>query len=431
MSEPLPKTTSHFRQQLWFKVFLALILGFVIGSLLSENLGLIDADIARPLGQWLALPGTIFMMLLKFIVLPLVLSSVILGIVNSNDVKAIKTLGFGVAYILCTSAMAIALAFFLAGWIQPGLVMNPEYLGQLSSPDLQQLDLTENGIIGIITGIFPTNIFSHLSQNQMLQVVVAAIIFGFGLLHLDYKSARPLLELMESVQSLCMTIVLWLMKYTPIVVFGLIANVIITKGLGAISAVSLFFINVIVGLLLILVIYLIIIAVFTKKSPWLFLNNCREVMALALATSSSSATMPVTLRVTESLHGVKPQVSRLIIPLGTTINMDATAMYQATVVLFIAQAFGIDLTTTQMVTIVLLSLVASIGAPGIPSSSLPILAGTLASQGLPVEGMALILGVDRLLDMGRSVVNVTGDMTAATVLNRFINDDSAVPNKET
>ncbi|TLU66652.1 dicarboxylate/amino acid:cation symporter [Thalassotalea litorea] len=424
MSETEKPTNTHFRQQLWFKVLIALFLGFSVGSLLSENFGLVNVNTARTLGQWLALPGTIFMMLLKFIVLPLVLSSVILGIASSNDVKALKTLGFGVSYILCTSALAIALAFVLAGWIQPGLVMNPEYLGQLSPPEMQRLDLTENGLIGMITGIFPTNIFSHLSQNQMLQVVVAAIIIGFGLLHMDNKSAQPLLALMESVQSLCMTIVLWLMKYTPIVVFGLIANVIITKGLGAISAVSLFFINVLIGLLCIILVYLFIIAVFAKKSPWEFLRNCREVMALALATSSSSATMPVTLRVTESLHGVKPQISRLIIPLGTTINMDATAMYQATVVLFIAQAFGIDLTTAQMVTIVLLSLVASIGAPGIPSASLPILAGTLASQGLPVEGMALILGVDRLLDMGRSVVNVTGDMTAATVLNRYINNKS-------
>ncbi|QDP00270.1 dicarboxylate/amino acid:cation symporter [Thalassotalea sp. PS06] len=431
MSEIQQTTPSKFRQQLWFKVLIALILGFAVGTLFSENLALIDSATAKSIGQWLALPGTIFMMLLKFIVLPLVLSSVILGIASSNDVRAIKTLGFGVIYILLTSTIAIALAFLLAGWIQPGAVMNSDYLGSLTNPDMKQLDLTENGLIGIITGIFPNNVFSHLSKNQMLQVVVAAIIFGFGLLHMDRKSARPLLELMESVQSLCMTIVLWLMKYTPIVVFGLIANVIITKGLGAISAVSMFFANVLIGLLCIIALYLVLVALVANKSPMTFLKNCREVMALALATSSSSATMPVTLRVTETLHGVKPQVSRLIVPLGTTINMDATAMYQATVVLFIAQAFGIDLTNTQMVTIVLLSLVASIGAPGIPSSSLPILAGTLASQGLPVEGMALILGVDRLLDMGRSVVNVTGDMTAATVMNRFINDDSAVPNKKT
>lgn len=424
MYDPAILNKPKLRQQLWFKVIIALLAGFFVGALLGDNVALVERQLALKLGSWIALPGYIFMTLLKFIVIPLVVSSVMLGICQGQTKHATKTLGFGLTYILFTSAMATGLALFLANIIQPGLAINNSFLGALTSINVQQLNVIEHGVIGLIKGVFPDNFVKHMANTEMLQLVVGAIIFGFAMLSMPKKDTKPVVAFMESIQKICMTIVLWLMKYTPIVVFGLIANTVINKGLGAITAVSLFFINVVIGLVLLVVFYMLIVAVFAKRNPFTFIKNCREVMALALATSSSSATMPVTLRVTENLHHVDPQVSRLIIPLGTTINMDATAMYQATVVIFIAQAFGIDLTSMQLVSIVLLAIVASIGAPGIPSSSIPILAGTLASQGLPVEGIALILGVDRLLDMGRSVVNVTGDMTAATVLNRFIKPQS-------
>ncbi|WNC71662.1 dicarboxylate/amino acid:cation symporter [Thalassotalea psychrophila] len=414
----LDKTT--IREQLWFKVIISLFAGFIIGALLGENFAYVERELALSIGEWIALPGYIFMTLLKFVVIPLVISSVILGIYQGQNNKALSTVGLGLMYILCTSALATGLAFFLAGIIEPGSAINNSFLGALAEHDVKQLNVIEHGVIGIIKGIFPDNLFMHMNNTDMLQLVVAAMIIGFALLNMPKKDTKPLVDLMQSIQNVCMTIVLWLMKYTPIVVFGLIANTVINKGLGAITAVSLFFLNVVIGLLALLIIYMLLVTFLGKRNPFTFMKNSREVMALALATSSSSATMPVTLRVTEDIHKVSPQVSRLIIPLGTTINMDATAMYQATVVLFIAQAFGIDLSTMQLVSIVLLAIVASIGAPGIPSSSIPILAGTLASQGLPVEGIALILGVDRLLDMGRSVVNVTGDMTAATILDRFI-----------
>ena len=420
MTSPELSERLKLREQLWFKVIIGLFAGFMIGALLGENFALVQREVALTIGEWIALPGYIFMTLLKFVVIPLVISSVILGIYQGQNNKALNTLGFGLIYILCTSALATGLAFFLAGIIEPGNAINNSFLGAIEGHNVKQLNVIEHGVIGIIKGIFPDNLFRHMNNTDMLQLVVAAIIVGFALLNMSKQETKPLVDLMQSIQTVCMNIVLWLMKYTPIVVFGLIANTVINKGLGAITAVSLFFLNVVIGLLALLLIYMLLITFFTKRNPFEFMKNCREVMALALATSSSSATMPVTLRVTENVHKVSPQVSRLIIPLGTTINMDATAMYQATVVLFIAQAFGIDLSTMQLVSIVLLAIVASIGAPGIPSSSIPILAGTLASQGLPVEGIALILGVDRLLDMGRSVVNVTGDMTAATVLDRFI-----------
>ncbi|QBY05755.1 dicarboxylate/amino acid:cation symporter [Thalassotalea sp. HSM 43] len=412
------------REQLWFKVLFALFAGVIVGVLMGQDLALMPHHIATSISEWLALPGYLFMTLLKFIVIPLVISSVMLGICDSSGSKALKTLGSSVGFILFTTTIATTIALSLTFLIEPGAAVDNRYFGGTGDSTINPINIAENGALGIIKGIMPGNLFYHMSNADMLQIVVAAIIIGLALLNMAKDDSMPLIALMRSVQKVCMTIVIWLMKYTPIVVFGLILNTVVQMGLGAIVAVSMFFATVVLGMLCMVLVYMLIIAILTPHNPLTFIKNCREVIAFALATSSSSATMPVTLRVTETLHKVRPQISRLVIPLGTTVNMDGTAIFQATAVVFIAQAFGVDLTTTQLIIISLLAIVASIGAPGIPSGSLPILAGTLASQGLPVEGMALVIGVDRLLDMGRGVINILGDMTSATVLNTYIKEDT-------
>ncbi len=411
---------TKMRSQLWFKVLIALFLGFGVGTLMGPDLILMDSGTAQNIGEWLALPGNLFLITLKFIVIPLVISSVMLGIADGNDNKAIGTLGMGVVYFVITTTVAITVAFFIAGLIQPGAQIAAASTADLVKPDIMAPDIGGRSVPEMLRGAMPTNMIRHMADNAMLQLVIAAAIFGLAMLRMDKEESQPIMDLMRSTQKICMTVVLWLMKYAPIVVFGLIANTVIERGFSAINSVSLFFITVVFALLVMLVFYALLLFFVARRSPIEFFKNSREVMIFAFSTSSSSATMPVTLETTIDRHKVSPGVTGLVIPLGTTINMDGTALYQAIAALFIAQAFGIDLTTMQMASIIVLTVAGSIGTPGIPSAGIPILAGILDSQGIPVEGIALILGVDRLLDMSRTVINVMGDMTAAAVMDKLM-----------
>ena len=411
--------TERKRDQLWFKVLVGLMLGFAVGSLMGPDLNYMDTATALTFGDWMALPGNIFLIMLRFIVIPLVISSVMLGIADGNDTSAIGTLGAGIVYFVITTTIAITIAFFVTSIIQPGASMGAMTQG-LVVPDIAQTDIAGRSIPDMIRGAMPINMIRHMADNAMLQLVIAAAIFGVAMLKMDEKESLPILDLMRSTQKVCMTIVMWLMKYAPIVVFGLIANTVIKSGFAAIEAVSLFFVNVVVVLLAMLTVYAILLKFIARRSPIEFFKKSREVMVLAFSTSSSAATMPVTLEVSIDEHKINKSVVGLVVPLGTTINMDGTALYQAVAAIFIAQAYGIDLTTLQMVSIVVLTIAGSIGTPGIPSAGIPILAGILASQGIPVEGIALIMGVDRLLDMSRTVINVMGDMTAAAVLEKLM-----------
>ncbi|WP_374765264.1 dicarboxylate/amino acid:cation symporter [Yunchengibacter salinarum] len=408
------------RHQLWFRVLVGLLAGFAGGLLLGPEVGLVADGTGKLIGEWLALPGNIFLTVLQFIVIPLVVASVMLGIADGNDSRAIGTLGGGVLWFVITTTIAITIAFILSNLIEPGSQIDSSRLGGLGNPDVDAPDLTGRSIPATIASALPENMFEHMASNDMLQIVIAAAIFGLALIRMPNVEGQPIIDLMRATQSVCMTVVLWLMKFAPIVVFGLIADTVITKGLSAIAAVSMFFFTVILALLAMIGVYMLLVAVLGGRNPITFIKDCREPMLLAFSTSSSSATMPVTLRTTTARHKVRTSVGGLVIPLGTTINMDGTALYQAVAATFIAQAYGLDLTTFQMVSIVVLAIAGSIGTPGIPSAGIPILAAILENQGIPVEGIALILGVDRLLDMSRTVINVTGDMTAATVLDRLI-----------
>ena len=411
---------NRMRNQLWFKVLIALFLGFGVGTAMGPDMQWMRADYAQTIGEWMALPGNLFLITLKFIVIPLVISSVMLGIADGNDSGAIGTLGIGVIYFVITTTIAISISFFLGGLIEPGAQIAASATAELVKPEIAAPDIAGRSIPDLLRGAMPTNMIRHMADNAMLQLVIAAAIFGLAMLRMDRDESQPIMDLMRSTQKVCMTVVLWLMRYAPIVVFGLIANTVIERGFSAISGVSLFFITVILALLAMLCVYSILLIFVARRSPIEFFKNSREVMVFAFSTSSSSATMPVTLETSIDRHKIHPGVTGLVIPLGTTINMDGTALYQAVAALFIAQAFGIDLTTFQMASIVVLAIAGSIGTPGIPSAGIPILAGILSSQGIPVEGIALILGVDRLLDMSRTVVNVMGDMTAAAVMDRLM-----------
>ncbi len=422
--EALESLSSGFQgDQMWKKVLLGLVAGLVVGVLLGPDLDLIPRHIATTLGEWMALPGNLFLTLVRFIVIPLVLASITVGIAGGNDAAAVRKIGGTVVlYFLMTTTFSVSVAIFLTKYINPGSYVDQSIVSQAVDKVGEfgnAAMITSSSIPQTIIAILPTNPMASMAQGQMLQIVIASIIFGLALLMIPKKESDPLVDLLTSVQSASMAIVSWVMKIVPLAVFGLLANAAITFGISAITGISVYVLTFLGVLLALLAFYSVILVTVSKRSPLTFFRQIREPFIIAFSTSSSSATMPVTLRTATEKVGVNPTVASMVVPLGATVNMDGTAAYQAVVVVFLAQVFGIDLSFAQLATLLAITIGASIGTPGMPGGAIAILAAILLDFGIPIEGIALILAVDRILDMCRTAVNVTGDIVTTTVVERF------------
>ena len=419
--------------RLWLKILLGLLLGVLAGALLGPDLGLVSAKAAGTLSSWLALPGNLFIDLIRFIVIPLVISSVALGIAGSGSAKLVQKLGvailgFFLVMIVVSASISIAITWVL----KPGAYFNRaamESAGTVAANVPMPTSIAVD-IPSAIIDLIPPNPFTALSEGNMLEIIIAAAIFGAALLVMRAAEAAPLRHLLESVQAASLTVINFLMRFAPIAVFGLLAKVMITNGLGVLVGFGAYIGTFLLVLAVILVIYAVIVAAL-GRNPFEFARNIREPFLLGFSTSSSSATMPVTLQTAETKLGISPTVSRMVIPLGTTINMDGTAAYQACVVVFLAQVFGIDLSVGQLVMLVLLSIAASVGAPGTPGGVLAILVGVLSQFGIPPEGFAIVLAVDRILDMSRTTVNITGDLVTSAFVQKISGFGGQVPLKKT
>ena len=254
----------------------------------------------------------------------------------------------------------------------------------------------------------------------MLQVVLFAIIFGMALIMMTPAQSKPLLDVLGSLLEVCMTVVQFAMRLAPYAVFGLMAQLTTKIGLDALLGMGMYVGTVLIGLGILLGFYLIIVFVIAHMKPREFLINAREAMLLAFSTSSSAAVLPLTLKTAQDKLKIRSSVAQFVIPLGATINMDGTALYQGVAAIFLAQVFGIDLNAGQMLLIIITAVGASIGAPGTPGVGIIILAMVLESVNIPIAGIALIMGVDRMLDMSRTAINVSGDLVASTVMNRWL-----------
>jgi Na+/H+-dicarboxylate symporter len=411
--------------KLWLKVLIGLALGVTVGFILGPDINLIARDTAETIGGWLALPGNMFLTLIRFVVIPLVISSIALGIASGDDTDSVKKLGGGVlAFFVATTAAAVAIGVVVAKVIAPGTYIDAEARAQglgAANMDVQGLGMGDGTIPQAIVGVFPTNPMASMAEGALLQIVIAAAIFGIALLAIPKKEAKPLIDLLASVQSASMSIVGWLMKFAPIAVFGLLANVMIKVGFTAFIGVSVYVGTFIIALAGVAVMYMVLLVVMAGRSPLTFISQVREPLIIAFSTSSSSATMPVTLRAIENNAGIHPSIGRLVIPLGATANMGGTAVYQAVVVLFLAQVYGISLSPSDLGVLLALAVASSVGAPGVPGGSLAMLITILTMVGIPTEGIALVLAVDRILDMMRTSVNVGGDMVAAAVMEKRLN----------
>lgn len=394
----------------WFKrlslttwIFIALILGVLAGLALQGAPDIADTYI-KPF-------GTIFLNLIKMIVVPLVLFSIIAGVVSLDDVKKVGAIGGKtILFYLVTTGFAVTLGLIFAN------VMNVGAGYVMDTQDLSYEATDPPSFIDTIVNIFPSNFFQPMADATMLQVIVIAVVFGFGMIAAG-KKAKPVIEICNAMSDVCIAIMRGIILVAPFGVFGLICPVIANNGIDVLR--PLLWLIVVAYLAMICQIVLVysgIIKVFARMSPLKFLRSEMPVMGFAFASASSVGTLPINMECTEKM-GVSKEVTSFVLPLGATINMDGTAIYQGVCAIFIAQVFGIDLTLGQQFTIVMTAVLASIGTAGVPGSGMIMLAMVLQSVGLPVEGVALVAGVDRILDMMRTTVNVTGDAAVATCVD--------------
>ncbi|QSP94731.1 dicarboxylate/amino acid:cation symporter [Marinobacter salinisoli] len=409
--------------RLWLKVLIGMLLGLITGTLLGPSVGLVEPATGSLIGNWLAFPGQLFLATIQMIVIPLVIASVVRGLAASENVSQLRTMGVRVTiFFIITTAVAAMIGLWIGGVMNPGAMMTglaatapPSITATAPAADLPDvLELPET-----LIGLLPGNPLDAMVEGQMLQVVIFSIIVGVALVSMESKKSRPMLELLDSLQQICMTVVGWAMRLAPVAVFGLMAQLTTTIGFQAMLGMASYVVTVIVGLLLMLVVYMVILKVIAGDSPRRFLKDTRDVLLLAFSTSSSAAVMPLSIRTAEDKLGVRPSVSQFVIPLGATINMNGTALYQAVATVFLAQVYGVDLGTGSLALVVAMAVGASVGSPATPGVGIVILAMVLQTVGVPPSGIALIMGVDRILDMCRTAINVTGDLITCRLMENW------------
>lgn len=417
------ETKKLVETHLWAKILLFLFLGLVTGFLLGPQLNLVSPKLSSTITDWLVVPGKIFLTLMQMIIIPLVLSSVVLGVLNSESLELLKKIAIRlVPYFILTTVVSILIGFTVAETLKPGTKIDRSQIKQ--NVNVQETlvisDETKPSIPDTLTSILPKNPAFSIVEGELFQVVVFALIIGVALLSISKEQAEPIINLLTATQHLSMVVVGWAMKLAPIAVFGLMSELLASVGSEVLFGIGSYILSVVLALLGILIVYMLVLALGAQQNPFKVLNTIRPLQLLAFSTSSSAAVMPLTLETAEKKLGVSNSVSRFVIPIGTTINMDGTAAYQGVAACFIAQAYGLDLSLAQIALIVASATGASIGAPGTPGVGTAILASILKGIGIPAEGVLLVMSVDRILDMLRTVINVTGDITASLFFNRWI-----------
>ncbi len=422
----------HFlrRTQLWLQILLGMTLGILVGYLCSPSKGLLSANTASSVAGWLSLPGHIFLTLIQSVVIGLVVSSIIIGLNSSQDKDSLKRVSTSIIpYFLLTTTAACAIGIALTMILRPGEYIHADLVSQtiettqISAQAAGISNPEEHGIANIpakIVSLIPANFLKAAVSNNMLQIVAFTILIGLALRSIGPARSQPLLSFFASLQAVSMKVVAWAMILAPWAVFGLLAEITIQIGIGALVTMSAYVGTVLLGLTLLLVLYLAIVAVFSRMSPFRFLASIRDVMLLAFSTSSSAAVMPLSIKAAEERLDVQPTVSQLVIPLGATVDMAGTALYQVVAAVFLTQVFNISLSPAGLVVLTVTTVGASIGTPSAPGVGIVVLATILSGIGVPTTGIALIIGVDRILDMCRTSVNVTGDLVGCVVANRFI-----------
>ena len=404
--------------QLYTKVLIGLVAGVLFG-MLAGQWGFSDfvSSYIKPI-------GSAFIKLISMVVIPLVFASLIVGTSSLNDIRKLGRIGAKtMAYYLCTTIIAICIGLLLANTLRPGAGLSEQTRTKLiqSSPEesVAPIDTTlkKPTITDILLNIIPTNPIRAFVEGRMLQIIFFALMTGICLGLIPSERSRPVIDFFEGVNDVIIKMVHIIMKLAPYGVFALISAVVADFGLDVLFVLIKYSLVVVVGLVLhVAIVYSLAIKIFSKQKVRTFFRGIRPAQLIAFSSASSSATLPVTMECAEKNLGVPGQIASFALPLGATINMDGTALYQGVSTVFIAQVYGLGLNPMQQLTIVLTAVLASIGTAGTPAAGVITLAIVLKSIGVPLEGIALIMGVERILDMCRSVVNVTGDASCAVVV---------------
>ena len=415
---------------LYAKILIGMLFGVVFG-LMAINLEWINFT-----NNWISPFGEIFIRLLTLIAIPLILVSLTKGVSDLKDTSRLSKMGLKtISLYIVSTVIAISIGLVLVNLIKPGnffpeeqqQILFEKYSESVGSRKADAESLESKGPLQFIVDMVPENIFYSVSKNSlMLQSIFFALLFGIAIILLPEKRTQPVKDLVGSLNEIVLKIIAIIMNFAPIGVFALIASVIVdvagdnpADSLSLFSALGMYGLVVIIGILImILLVYPIVVSLITHKSYFNFLKGIFPAQLVAFSTSSSAATLPVTKKCVEENLGVSEEVSSFVIPIGATINMDGTSLYQAVAAVFIAQVFGIDLSFGEMLTIVLTATLASIGSAAVPGAGMIMLLVVLSSVNIPPEGLALIFAVDRPLDMLRTCVNITGDSAISTIVNK-------------
>ncbi|MDO5608643.1 MAG: dicarboxylate/amino acid:cation symporter [Capnocytophaga sp.] len=411
---------------LHWQIFLGMILGGLVALLMLQfSFGKeLVLDYIKPF-------GTIFINALKLIAVPLILASLIKGISDLKDISKLSKIGTRTIVIyLVTTVVAVSLGLLIANTIQPGKMLGDEtrnellssYQGEATTAITSAQTHREKRPLDALVDLVPDNIVKSASENiNMLQIIFCAIFFAIAMILIPEKKARPVKKFFDSLNDIILKIIDLMMKSAPYGVFALIAALVVeVPNIEVLSALAMYALCVVIGLLLMMGIYSVLVYSYTKRTPRFFLRNMAPVQLLAFSTSSSSATLPVTMERVEEYLGVDEEVSSFVLPVGATVNMDGTSLYQAVAAIFIAQAFGMNLSMEAQLGIVATATLASIGSAGVPGAGMVMLVIVLAQAGIPEAGLALIFAVDRPLDMLRTVVNVTGDACVSMLVAKSV-----------
>ena len=392
------------KMSLAMQIFIAMLLAIFAGLLLQGR-----AEFAT---NFIKPFGTIFLNLVKFIVVPIVLFSIMCGIISMKDIRKVGSIGLKtVVFYLCTTAFAVTIGL-IGGNLFKGL------FPVIATTDLAYEAKEATSFMDTLVNIFPSNFFKPLVEANMLQVIVMAVLMGFSIILVGEKNARVVSAFndLNDIFMKCMELIL---KLSPIGVFCLLCPIIATNGTAIIGSLAMVLLTAYICYVFhAVLVYSLSVRAMGGMSPAKFFKGMMPAIIFAFSSASSVGTLPINLDCTQKL-GAKKEVASFVLPLGATINMDGTAIYQGVCAIFIAACYGIQLTLPQMLTIVLTATLASIGTAGVPGAGMVMLAMVLTSVGLPVDGIALVAGVDRIFDMGRTTVNITGDAACAIVVSNM------------
>lgn len=384
------------------KIFIALVLGIIVGMIMTKNPA-IAVEYIKPF-------GTIFLNLIKWIVTPLVFFSIMAGVISMRDIKRVGSVGIKtLAYYLCTTAFAITIGMLIANLLK-GIfpVLKTTDLVYEASEPVKFMDT--------LVGIFPANFFAPFVEANMLQIIVASLIIGFALLLVKQQKEIEF-KMVDTLNDVFMKAMEMIVSLSPIGVFCLICPVVAENGPAVLGSLAKVLLVAYLGYFLhAVIVYSLAVRAGAGMNPVTFFKGMMPAIMFAFSSASSVGTLPINMECTEKL-GASKEIASFVLPLGATINMDGTAIYQGVCSVFIASCFGITLNFPQMLTIVLTATLASIGTAGVPGAGMVMLAMVLSSVGLPVEGIALVAGVDRIFDMGRTTVNITGDASCAIIVS--------------